>query len=103
MPRKSVYPYERIDGCQIFNENPLPDKNDFYSDLTMESILDTDYKHVKIVSEDFRITNLGEYHDLYVRSDTLLLADVSKNFRNKCIEIYELDPAYFLSAHGLTL
>ena len=45
--------------------------------------------------------NLGNYHDLHVQSDTLLLADVFENFRNKCIEIYELDPAHFLSASGL--
>ena len=48
-----------------------------------------------------KIKNLGEYHDLYVQSDTLLLADVLENFRNKCTEIYELDPAHFLSAPGL--
>ena len=47
------------------------------------------------------ITNLDEYHDLYVQSDTLLLADVFDNFRDKCIEIYEIDPAHFLSAPGL--
>ena len=44
--------------------------------------------------------NLGDYHDLYVQSDTLLLADAFENFRNKCIEIYELDPAHFVSAPG---
>ena len=49
----------------------------------------------------FEINNLGEYHDLYVQSDTLLLADVFENFRNKCLEIYELDPIYFVSAPGL--
>ena len=49
-----------------------------------------------------KLKNLGDYHDLYVQSDTLLLADVFENFRNKCIEIYELDPAHFLSAPGLT-
>ena len=50
----------------------------------------------------FKIKNLGEYHDLYVQSDTSLLADVFENFRDKCIEIYELDPARFLSALGLS-
>ena len=53
------------------------------------------------VWEVFKIKNLGEYHDLYVQSDTSLLADVFENFRDKCIEIYELDPAYFLSTPGL--
>ena len=51
--------------------------------------------------EEFKLKNLGDYHDLYVQSDTLLLADVFENFRNKCIEIYELDPAYILSTPGL--
>ena len=51
--------------------------------------------------EEFNLKSLGDYHDLYVQSDTLLLADVFENFRNKCIEIYELDPAHFLSAPGL--
>ena len=51
--------------------------------------------------EEFKLKNLNDYHDLYVQSDTLLLADVFENFRNKCIEIYELDPAHFLSAPGL--
>ena len=51
--------------------------------------------------EEFKLKNLGDYHDLYVQSDTLLLADVFENFRNKCIEIYELDPAHFVSATGL--
>ena len=49
----------------------------------------------------FEINNLGDYHDLYVQSDTLLLADVYENFRNMCLDIYELDPVYFVSAPGL--
>ena len=60
-----------------------------------------DYKHARKVWKDFKIENLGDYHNLYVRKDTLLLADVFENFKNKCIEIYELDPAHFLSALGL--
>ena len=51
--------------------------------------------------KELRLKNLGDYHHLYVQSDTLLFADVFQNFRNKCIEIYELDPAHFLSAPGL--
>ena len=67
----------------------------------MEGITIEDLKHVKKVCDTFKIKNLGEYHDLYVQSDTALLADVFENFRDKCIEIYELDPAHFLSAPGL--
>ena len=54
------------------------------------------------MSELFKLKNLGEYHGLYVQSNTFLLADVFENFRNKCIEIYELDPAHFLSATELS-
>ena len=64
----------------------------------MESITDVDYMLAKRICKDFEIKNLGEYHDFYVQSDTLLLADVFENFRNMCLEIYELYPAKFLSA-----
>ena len=99
--RKGVYPYEYIDSCKKFNENTIPPKEAFYSELNLEGISDADYEHVKKVWEAFEIKNLGEYHDLYVQCDTLLLADVFENFRDKCIEIYGLDPAYFLSEPGL--
>ena len=99
--RKGIYPYEYIDSRKKFNENTIPPKEAFYSKLNLENITDKDYEHVKKVWEAFEIKNLGEYHDLYVQCDTFLLADVFENFRNKCIEIYELDPAHFLSAPGL--
>ena len=67
----------------------------------MENIDDIDYRHGNNVFKKFKLKNLGEYHDLYVQSDTLLLADVFENFRNMCIKVYELDPAHFLSLPGL--
>ena len=67
----------------------------------MEDLTDADYTHTKRVFKDFEIKELGEYHDLYVQSDILLLADVFENVRNICLEIYELDPAKFLSVPGL--
>ena len=99
--RKGIYPYEYMDSWERFDENTIPPKEAFYSELNLENITDKDYEHVKKVWEAFEIKNLGEYHDLYVQCDTFLLADVFENFRNKCIEIYELDPAHFLSAPGL--
>ena len=62
-----------------------------------------DYRHAKRVFKNLNNKNLGEYRDLYVQSDTLLLTNILENFRNKCIETYELDPAHFLSAPGLAL
>ena len=67
----------------------------------MEDISDIDYRHANNVFNQFKLNNLGDYHDLYVKSDTLLLADVFNNFRNMCLKKYELDPAHFLSLPGL--
>ena len=67
----------------------------------MEDITDVDYRHAKRVYKEFNNKNIGDYHNLYVQSDTLLLSDLFENFRNKCIEIYKLDPVHFLSAPGL--
>ena len=90
-----------MDSWERFNETSLPPKKAFYSELNLEDINYEDYEHSQKVWEVFEIKNLGDYHDLYVQSDTLLLADVFENFRDKCIEIYELDPAHFLPAPGL--
>ena len=84
-----------------FNETSLPEKENFYSHLSLEDIIDADYVHAKRVCKDFEIKSLREYHDLYVQSDTLLSADVFKNFRNVCLEIYEPYPPKFSSAPGL--
>ena len=99
--RKGVYPYEYMDGWNKFNEKVLPSKESFYSSLTMEDISETDYAHANNVFKIFNINNLGEYHELYVRSDTLLLADIFENFRQSCLENYELDPAHFTFLPGL--
>ena len=76
-------------------------EKDSYSHINMKDITDADYAHAKRVCKNFEIKNLGGYHDLYLQSNTLLLADVFENCRNMCLEIYELDPAKFLSAPGL--
>ena len=100
--RKGVYPCEYMDGRKKIEKESLPDKEFFYSDLNKDHISDEDYAHAhEVLWNTFNIRNLGEYHDLYVQSDTALLADVLENFRNNCIEIYKLDPAYFLTAPGL--
>ena len=89
-----------MDDWDRFDEEKLPDKRDFYSSLNMEEISEIDYRHAKKVFNKFNIKHLGECHDLYVQSDTLLLADVFEIFRNICLKIYELDPAFFLSVPG---
>ena len=101
--RKEVYPYEYMENWEKFNETSLPDKKAFYSKLNLEDITDKDSAHAQKVFKELKLKSLNDYHDLYVQSDTLLLADVFENFRNKCIEIYELDSAHFLSAPGLSM
>ena len=84
----NIYEYEYMDGLDTFDEIVLPNKDAFYNELNelnLEDITDEDYIHAQKVFKEFKLTNLGEYHDLYVQSNTLLLADVFENFRNKCI------------------
>ena len=100
--RKGVYPYEYMDNWERFDETSLPNKESFYSNLNMENIDDIDYRHGNNIFKIFKLNYLGEYHDLYVQRDPLLLADVFENFRNKCLEVYELDPAHLLSLPGLS-
>ena len=80
-----------------------PDKKGFYSELNLEDITDKDYTHAQKVFEESKLKILGDYQEFYVQSETLLLGDVFKNFRNKSIEIYKLYPAHFLSTPGLAL
>ena len=83
--RKGIYPYQYIDSWERFDETPLPYQEAFYSSLNMEGITSVDYRHVKGVYKEFKSNYPGDYHNLYVQSDTLLLTDVFENFRNKCI------------------
>ena len=99
--RKGVYLYEYMDEWEKFNETSLPEKEDFYSNVNMEDFTDADYMHAKRVYKDSEIKDLDEYHDFYLKSDTLLLIDVFENFRKMCFKIYDLDPIDFFSAPGL--
>ena len=99
--RKGVYPYEYADTWEKFSEISLPRKEDFYRNLNMEDISDIDNRHANNVFKVFKSENSGNYHDLYVESDTLLLADIFNSFRDMCIKEYDLDPGHFLSLPGL--
>ena len=79
--RKGIYPYEYMDSWERFDETSLPDKEAFYSSLNMEDITDVDYRHAKRVFKNLNNKNIGDYHDLYVQGETLLLADVFEAFR----------------------
>ena len=102
---KGVYPYEYMNGWKKFEETSLPPKDAFYSRLNMKGISDYDYEHAqqvwnRIIPEHENIT-LGGYHDVYLATDVLLLADVFETFRNTCLKHYKLDPTHFYTASGL--
>ena len=99
--RKGVYHYEYMDSWEKFNETVLPPKKAFYSNLNLENTSNEDSLHAQKVWDVFKIKNLGEYHNLYVQSDTSLIADVYENVRNMCLEKDQLDSVYFVSAPGL--
>ena len=101
MVRKGVYPYDYMDSFDKFNEK-LPSKEDFYSILNDEHISNEDYQHAQTVWKEFKLKTMGEYHDLYLNTDILLLADVFENFRRTCFEYYKLDPAHYFTSPGLS-
>ena len=100
--RKGVYPYDYMDSFQRFSEKSLPAREDFYSILNDTNISESDYEHAKQVWSEFQIKDLGDYHDLYLRTDVLLLADVFESFRKTCLEDSRLDPCHYYSAPGLS-
>ena len=100
--RKGINPFDYTDDWETFKETQLPLIKDFYNALNQTDISKEDYGHAHKVCNTFDIKNLREYHDLYVQSDTLLLADAFESFRKIYQEKYQLDPAHFVSAPGLT-
>ena len=101
MARKGVYPYDYMDSFEKFN-SPLPKKEEFFSILNNKHISNEDYEHAKNIWNTFNLKNMGEYHDLYLKSDILLLADVFENFRKTCLEYYKLDPCHYFTSPGLS-
>ena len=99
--RKGIYPYEYMDSLDRFEETKLPSIEKFYSNLNMSGVSDGDYEQACSIWREFGIRNMGEYHDLYLRTDVVLLTNVFKSFRRVCLENYELDPSHFYTAPGL--
>ena len=102
MSQKGVYPYDYMDSFEKFNEKELPTKDQFYSILNDQHIKDDEYNHAKEVWNTFMIRTLGEYHDLYLVRDVLLLTDVFENFRKTCMQYYKLDPCHYFTSPGLS-
>ena len=101
LTRKGVYPYDYVSSLDKLSETQLPPKEEFYSKLNDEDISDEDYNHAINVWNTFGCKTLRDYHDLYLKSDVLLLADVFENFRKTCLHHYKLDPAHYYTSPGL--
>ena len=102
LKRKGVFPYDFVDCEEKLSVTEIPSKDKFYSNLNDCEISDDDYRHAQQIWKEFNISNLGEYSDLYLKTDVLLLAEVFENFRNSCHSVYGLDPAHYYTAPGLT-
>ena len=101
MKRKGVYPYDYMDSFSKFNDTKLLHREEFYSQLTDEGISEDFYSHAQNIWNTFNLQNMGEYHDLYLKTDILLLTDVSENFRKTCLTYYKLDPLHYITSPGL--
>ena len=101
LTRKGVYPYEYVNCWDRFNETQLLPIDAFYSNLNTSSISEEGYQHTQRVWKEFGIHNLGNYHDLYLRTDVVLLANVFEAFRDTCLRHYKLDPVHFYTSPGL--
>ena len=106
--RKGVYPYDYMDNRR-FIETELPPAKEFYSRLYDSNVDPKDYKHAQKVWKHFDIKNMGEYHNLYLKTDVILLADIfdmadllAENFRDVCVKNYKLDPAWYYTSPGLS-
>ena len=102
MSQKGVYPYDFMDSFEKFNQMELPNKDQFYSILNDQHITDGEYGHANKVWNTFMIKTMGEYHDLYLVSDVLLLTNVFENFRKTCMQYYKLDPCHYFTSPGLS-
>ena len=101
LTRKGVYPYDYVSSLEKLSETQLPPKEEFYSKLNDEDITDDDYQHATNVWDIFKCKSIRDYHDLYLKSDVLLLSDVFENFRKTCLKHYKLDPAHYYTSPGL--
>ncbi|XP_036148439.1 uncharacterized protein LOC118647504 [Monomorium pharaonis] len=97
-----VFPYEYVDCVDKLQDTCLPPRESFFSSLTGDTVSESDYAHAENVWKRFSIQTLGEYSDLYLKTDVLLLADIFENFRDTCIQSYGLDPAYYYTLPGYT-
>ena len=102
MSQKGMYAYDYMDCFEKFDQTELPTKEQFYSILNDQHVTNGEYDHGRKVWKTFDIKTMGEYHDLYLKSDVLLLADVFESFRKTCLQYHKLDPCHYFTCPGLS-
>lgn len=100
--KKGIFPYSYIDEFSKFDETNLPAAELFYNELRDEHISSEEYQRAKEIWKIFQCATLGDYSNIYLKSDVLLLADVFENYRALCLKTYQLDPAHYFTAPGLS-
>ncbi len=101
LKRKGVFPYDFMSDFSKLSVRSLPSKEEFYNQLSDEHISDEDYDHARKVWESFGCKTMKDYHDLYLKTDVLLLADVMTEFRRVCKKVYGLDALHYYTSPGL--
>ena len=102
MSQKGMYPYDYIGCFEKFDQTELPTKEQFYTILNEQHVTNGEYDHARKVWKTFDIETMGDYHDLYLKSDVILLADVFESFRKTCLQYYKLDPCHYFTSLGLS-
>ncbi|XP_048479424.1 uncharacterized protein LOC119694216 [Plutella xylostella] len=100
--RKGIYPYDYMDSWEKYDELELPPQERFFNSLTMSHLADSEYQHAQQVWKSFNIQSLGDYTELYLKCDVMLLCDIFERFRYLCLQYYKLDPAHYLTSPGLS-
>ena len=100
--QKGVYPFDYMDSFEKFSKNELPDRYGFFSSLKNKCISEKNYSHTLDVWNKFKMKSLGDYHNLYLKTDVWLLVDVFEKSINTCLEYYGLDPCHYFSSSGLS-
>ena len=101
LKKKVIFPYEYLNSFDRFNETELPEKEKFYSRLSNTNVSDDDYNQAMNVWKTFNMKTFGGYHDIYLKTDVLLLADIFENFRKLCLNYYKLDPVHYFGTPGI--
>ena len=102
MTKKGIYPYNYFDNTKKYNEQKLPNKEEFFNKINNKNISDEDYTHAQTIFEKFKRKNQLDYSILYLKTDICYLSDIFQNFSKFAYETYELDPRHSFTLFGFS-